>query len=150
MKNSSIVVDANLAVFTVVDTDQSSLASRAWARLVAAGAEFYAPGLWVYETTSVIRKYLALGKIVGDEAKEALSILAQMQIQFVQDDLGLRLSALNWAARLHQKTAYDGFYLAVAEQLGAELWTADQSLVNNAQQLGIDWVHCMTEIESVP
>jgi predicted nucleic acid-binding protein len=147
MKNSTIVVDANLAVFTVVDTDMSLSAARAWEKLLSDGAELYAPGLWIYETTSVIRKYLALGNILEEEAKEALGILAQMQIQFVPDDLRLRQSALNWAARLRQKTAYDGFYLAAAEQIGAELWTADQALANNARQVGAGWVHWMGEIE---
>jgi hypothetical protein len=42
--------------------------------------------------------------------------LDQMQIQFVPEDLRLRQAALNWAARLRQKAAYDGFYLAAAEQ----------------------------------
>ena len=39
------------------------------------------------------------------------------------------------------------FYLAAAEQLGAELWTVDQALVNNAQQIGASWVHWMVEVE---
>jgi predicted nucleic acid-binding protein len=61
--------------------------------------------------------------------------------------LRLRQAALSWATRLHQKAACDGFYLAAAEQLGAELWTADQALANNARQLGASWVHWMGEIE---
>ncbi len=36
--------------------------------------------------------------------------------------------------------AYDGFYLAVAERKGAELWTADEKLVNRAKQLNISWI----------
>jgi hypothetical protein len=38
--------------------------------------------------------------------------------------------------RLGQSKAYDGFYLALAEQSNAEFWTADQCLVNSARQLG--------------
>ena len=55
--------------------------------------------------------------------------------------------AFDWATRLRQKGAYDGFYLAAAEQLGAELWTADQALVNNALQVGVSWVRWMGELE---
>ena len=55
-------------------------------------------------------------------------------------------SAFDWATRLRQKSAYDGFYLAAAEQLGIELWTADQALVNNARQVGANWVHWMGEL----
>lgn len=146
MKNSSIVVDSNLAVFCVVDAQQSPLAMQVWDQLLAAGNQFYAPGLWIYETTSVIRKYQVLGTLTDDEADEALSILAQFNIEILEDSLLLRRAALRWASRLRQKAAYDGFYLAAAEQLSAELWTADQALANNAHQLGINWVHWMGEI----
>ena len=145
MKNYSVVVDSNLAVLTVVDSENSPLANRVWTDLNAAGAIFFAPGLWAYETTSVIRKFNAFGKITPDEAQKALIILGQMPIHFIADDLPLRQSALDWATRLRQKAAYDGFYLAAAEQLGAELWTADQALVNNARQVGASWVHWIGE-----
>lgn len=146
MKNSSVVVDSNLAIFTVVDSEQSSLATRVWFHLLSSGAKFYAPGLWVYETTSVIRKYCALNKITEKEAQEALIILDQMQIQWIPEDLQLRQAALNWATRLKQIVAYDGFYMAAAEQLKAELWTADQTLANNSRQIGVNWVHWMGEV----
>jgi predicted nucleic acid-binding protein len=38
---------------------------------------------------------------------------------------------------LGQSKAYDGAYLAVAETLRAEFWTADRALV---QRVGVDWV----------
>lgn len=38
--------------------------------------------------------------------------------------------------------ACDCFYLALAETLGCELWTADETLRNAA---GVPWVHCVTE-----
>jgi predicted nucleic acid-binding protein len=55
-------------------------------------------------------------------------------------------SAFEWATRLGQKAAYDCFYLAAAERLGAEFWTADERLSNRASQLGAVWVHWMGEI----
>jgi predicted nucleic acid-binding protein len=147
MRKLPVVVDSNLAVFTVVDTQLSPLAVRVWNYFIVSQVSIYAPGLWSYETTSVIRKYCSLGKITNIEAEESLIILNQMQVQFVPEDLRLRQAALLWATRLQQKDAYDGFYLAAAEQLDAELWTADQSLVNNSRQIGVDWVHWMGEKE---
>ena len=144
--SSSVVIDSNLAIFTVIDTEQSSLATRAWSFLLSSGAIFYAPSLWSYETTSVIRKYCATGRLTEAEAEEALVILDQLQIQFVAENLKQRQAALRWAARLRQLAAYDGFYLAAAEQLGAEFWTADRSLCNNARQAGATWVHWLGEI----
>ncbi len=147
MKISSVVVDSNLTVLTVIDSEFSSLAARVWSNLITAGASFFAPGLWAYETTSVIRKYNAFGKITEAEAQEALDVINQMPIQLISDNLRLRQSALSWATRLRQKAAYDGFYLATAELLEGEFWTADHALVNNARQVGAGWAHWMGEIE---
>ncbi len=79
--------------------------------------------------------------------------IAYQALGLLTDDLGVKQvevsvrAAFDWATRLRQKAAYDGFYLATAEHLGAELWTADHALVHNVQQIGISWVHWMGEIE---
>ena len=54
-------------------------------------------------------------------------------------------SALRWAARLNQARAYDAFHLALAEELGAEFWTADRRLANAAQRAGATWAHWIGE-----
>lgn len=143
--NSLIVVDANLAVYSVLKTPHSPMATRTIEQLAHAGAQLYAPGLWWYEVTSVIHKSLFTGLISSTTAYTALDIVTvRLGVQPV--DVQAR-SAFDWATRLRQKAAYDGFYLAAAEKLGAELWTADQALVNNAHQVGAAWVHWMGEIE---
>ena len=146
MQNSSGVVDSNLAIFTVIDSDLSKLATRVWTHLLSSTVNIFAPGLWAYETTSVIRKLYSFGKITEDEAQMALIILDQMPIQLISSDLSMRQAALSWATRLGQKAAFDGFYLATAEKLETELWSADQALVNNAHQAGASWVHWTGEI----
>ena len=145
MQNSSVVVDSNLAIYTVVDSDFSLLATRVWTHLLSSTVNIFAPGLWAYETTSVIRKLYSFGKITEGEAQMALNILDQMPIQLISSDLPLRQAALSWATRLGQKSAYDSFYMATAEKLEANLWTADQALANNAHQAGATWVHWIGE-----
>ena len=68
MQNSSGVVDSNLAIFTIIDSDLSKLATRVWTHLLSSTVNIFAPGLWAYETTSVIRKLYTFGKITEDEA----------------------------------------------------------------------------------
>lgn len=143
--NSSVVVDANLAVYSVLKTPHSLMATRVMEQLAQRGSQPFAPGLWWYEITSVIHRYRFAGLISDSTAYTALELLT-IELGVQQIDVPVR-SAFDWATRLRQKAAYDGFYLAGAEQLGAELWTADQSLFNNARQVGISWVHWMGELE---
>jgi predicted nucleic acid-binding protein len=142
---SSVVVDASLAVFSVLNTPHSAAAARTMEHLARRGDVPSAPGLWWFEVTSVIHRYHFANLITEAVAYQALELLtASLGVQRV--DVSNR-SAFDWATRLHQKAAYDGFYLAAAEQLGVELWTADQALVQNAQQIGAGWVHWMGEID---
>jgi predicted nucleic acid-binding protein len=145
MMNSCVVVDANLAIYSVLKTPHSPTATRVMERLAHLGAQLYAPGLWWFEVTSVIHKNLFAGLISDEAAYTALDIVT-VGLGVQQVDVPAR-SAFDWATRLKKKAAYDGFYLAAAEQLGAELWTADQALVNNARQVGASWVHWMGETE---
>jgi predicted nucleic acid-binding protein len=145
MSSLSAVIDSNLAVYCVLNTPHSEQAARLLEQLRTRQAILYAPGLWWYEVTSVIHRYWFERLITDDIAFRASEIITvQFDVQPVQVNLR---SAFDWASRLHQKAAYDGFYLAAAEQLGAELWTADEALVNNAQQIGTAWVHWMGEIQ---
>jgi len=141
--NSSIVVDANLAVFSVIKTSHSIVAVRVMDHIAEHGYEPYAPGLWWYEVTSVIHRYRFARMITDATAYQAIELLT-VSLGVHKIDVPMR-AAFDWATRLSQKAAYDGFYLAAAEQLGAELWTADQALVNNARQIGASWVRWMGE-----
>ena len=142
--NSSVVVDANLAVFSVLKTPHSAEAARVMDHLAQSGCDPFAPGLWWYEVTSVIHRYRFAGIISDSTAYSALELLT-VRLYVQQVDVPVR-AAFDWATRLRQKAAYDGFYLAAAEQLGAELWTADRALVNNARQIGASWIHWMGEL----
>jgi predicted nucleic acid-binding protein len=143
--NSPVVIDASLAVFGVLKTPHSAVAMQVMEHLVHQGDELFAPGLWWYEVTSVIHRYRFAGLIPDSTAYTALELLTSgLGVQ--QVDVPAR-AAFDWATRVHQKAAYDGFYLAAAERLGAEFWTADQGLVNNARQVGAHWVHWMGEVE---
>jgi predicted nucleic acid-binding protein len=142
---NTFVLDTNLAVFSVLKTPQSAAAVRALEHLTQDGREPFAPGLWWYEVTSVMHRYLFAGLITEATAYQALELLTTgLGVQ--QVNVPMR-AAFDWATRLRQKAAYDGFYLAAAEQLGTDLWTADQALVKNARQIGISWVHWIGEIE---
>jgi predicted nucleic acid-binding protein len=137
------VVDAGLAIFTVLNTPQSEAAARVWENLLRDRIRLHAPCLWRYEVTSVIRKYLIDGLLTPDEAERALETALALSVNFAEEDDALCRSALRWADQLGQRAAYDGFYLALAERLAAPLWTSDKRLANNAKKIGANWVRWM-------
>jgi predicted nucleic acid-binding protein len=101
--------------------------------------------LWLAEATSTIRRATHLKRISEQKGQEAITRIFALEIETIPADESLCKAALTWANRLQQVRAYDAFYLAVAERLQTEFWTADKRLVNAAQQLGASWVHWIGE-----
>ncbi len=64
----------------------------------------------------------------------AFRLTNEFDVQILEADSHLVLRAVEWTVRLKLAAAYDSFYLAAAETLGCELWTADRRLVNAANQ----------------
>ncbi|MCL6560570.1 MAG: type II toxin-antitoxin system VapC family toxin [Firmicutes bacterium] len=56
----------------------------------------------------------------------------------------LHQSALEWAAHLGLPATYDSYYLALADSLGCEFWTADERLYNTVKER-VAWVHYLNE-----
>ena len=57
----------------------------------------------------------------------------------LHQDAGLHRRALDLAERFDLPAAYDGHYLALAERLDAEFWTADRRLAQAVQE-EMPWV----------
>jgi predicted nucleic acid-binding protein len=149
MISSLAVVDAGLAIFIVLDTPGSAAASRLLKYLLEKQISLYAPHLWHYEVISVIHKYLFDKIIEPEEAEAALATAFNLSVNLVDDeDESLCRAAFRWATLLKQRAAYDGFYVALAEKLGAELWTSDEKLANNTRQLGVNWVRWIGKFDS--
>jgi len=141
------VIDANIVIPKLIPTLQTPLALKLWEKFQSEHISLHAPRLWIYEFTSTVQKYLAAGQISEPENEKAVKTAFGMDIGFVEDSVELSISATKWATRLKQLVAYDGFYLAVAEQLDAPFWTADKRLANNVRQLGVNWVYWMGDLE---
>lgn len=145
---SRLVLDASLAIRALVPTSSQDGALELIAGAHQEGTTLLAPGLWIAEVTSVLRKMVHTQGLAPDEADLLLSGLPSLGVQVIPSDLPLARSALSWAGRLGQIRAYDAFYLALAEREDATLWTGDGRLTDRATQLGIDWVRYLAEPDS--
>lgn len=139
------VIDTSLAVETVLSfSDRLKLF---WERVAHEQITPCAPRLWMSETTSAVRFLLSQKYMTSDEAEQALRTVHGLKVEIIDEDEALCFHALELAGRLGQSKAYDGFYLALAEKLVVEFWTADGRLANRCRKdLKLSWVHSIGEI----
>lgn len=130
MPPSPICVDASFVVRLILSTeDQGSSLLPYWDRWEAEQRQIVAPSLFRYEITNAFYRYQRAGMRSADITERALTLALSLPIQF-RDVPEIHRQALRIAARFRLPAAYDAHYVALAEQLECELWTADQRLFN--------------------
>lgn len=127
-----ICVDASLALKLVLDETDSEIAKSLWRNWVNKEAEFVAPPLFVFESVSAIRLKVTRKQISEELAESAFQdfqeLLQDMKLLNPPD---LSQHAWNLAKELRQSQVYDAYYLALAEILDCEFWTADRKLYSS-------------------
>jgi len=118
-----VVSDANVTLALSLNLPYSAYAYRLMEQLKEERQALYALALWGYECVNGLLGMISLAK--ADELHHA---------------------ALRWAERPGQSKVYDAQYVALAERLGADLWSADERLVNTLKAQGAAWVHWVGEV----
>lgn len=139
--SKTIVIDANIAAKAVLrlETSPAYLARfEAWHR---EQVSIFAPAFWEAEVVSVIRQYAYRKEIKSFEAHNAVDDFFDLRVEVVPLDKDLCQRALDWAEAIQHSKVYDAVYLALAERLGAEFWTADKKLADAARAAGAEWAH---------
>ena len=126
-----VVVDASLAVKWLIDEDYSDLAKSLAQSWAAQGIRLSAPQLLPYEVSNALHRRVVSGGITIDMASQLLDSLATRQIQLFPSN-EFRVQALQLATRLNQRAIYDSHYLALAQALDCEFWTADERFYRSA------------------
>lgn len=129
MNNSSAVVDASFLIKLFSPEPLSNMAQAVRDNWVDSGVVRRAPSLIDYEIVSALNKKRFMGLINDAEAEDALAVAFEEPVEMI-DTNDLHLSALRIAQRLGLRSTYDAHYLAAAEQLDCEFWTADERLYN--------------------
>lgn len=115
-----LVADASVVVKTLIPEPDSDLAAK------ILQAECGAPDLIFAEVANVLWKVHRRGAITLDELSEATALLSAVNLEIATNG-PLAAAALRYATALDH-AAYDCFYLALAEQEGVHLITADAGL----------------------
>lgn len=132
-----LCIDANVVVPLVLNTAPPSIRSL-WAQWRAEREELVAPLLLRYEVVNALHRVARASGHSLDATREAVQTALNIGIT-LHADAPDHVRALEFAVRLNRPASYDAHYLALAERLGVEFWTADERLYNAAWH-ALPWV----------
>lgn len=139
-----VCIDASLALILLIPHQLSSKAEALWRSWLDSEILIVAPPLFFAEVTSVLRESVYFGRILPGEGEDAFNIFMRLGVRS-SEPVNLQSQAWDLARQYNRPRAYDAQYLAVAKQLGCELWTADRRLVNAVPVSWLRWVGDYTE-----
>jgi len=120
-----VVVDASLAFKWLVEEENSDRATALTRLWDDQGTQLAAPPLMPFEVANALHRRVLRGELTVGVAAGLIQDLMSLGVAFhATSDLHGR--ALDLASRLDQGAVYDAHYLALAESLGCEMWTADE------------------------
>src|SRR5258708_2053326 len=130
-----IVADSGIFLAAVLQESYSKQADMRRNQGDAQDIQIVGPTLFRCEITAVIRKNVYRGLLTQGAAAKVRANLQPLIVglTFLVDDALLQ-RGYELAERFNRPTAYDAQYLAIAERLSCEFWTADERLFNAVQQ----------------
>ncbi|MCB9152938.1 MAG: type II toxin-antitoxin system VapC family toxin [Caldilineae bacterium] len=144
--SSQVCVDASLVLKLVLAEADSQSAHDLWHTWIDSDTEVFAPEHLAFEATSVLRNHVYRGLISPAAGRLAFDALRAQPIALVSSRI---LNERTWelAEQFNRPTAYDVYYVALAEALNCDLWTADRRLVTAVHQT-LPWVRWLGETQS--
>lgn len=128
---TSVVVDSGILLASVLlDEPLTTEAQRLLAEWSKAHVQLAAPRLFRYELVAVIRKAVFQKRITDTHSAQLLDETLDYPVEFHDDNVLLK-HAFEIATRFNLPRTYDAQYLALAETLNCEFWTADKTLYNS-------------------
>lgn len=119
----TLVVDSSVVVAALVDSSPVGT----WAAGLLSGGSVSAPHILPAEVANVLRRAARAGSLSDPEATLAMEDVLTMPVEYFSfEPFGRRVWQLRGSV-----SAYDAWYLALAEALDAPLATLDRRLVNS-------------------
>lgn len=130
MNSLTICVDASFILRLFMGPDDEA-AWRLWDSWLVEGSTIHSPVLLGYEVANALHSYRRASLVSLASADLVLDAALSLPVR-LHSSPELHRRALRLAADISLPAAYDAHYLAVAEQVGAELWTADGRLARQS------------------
>jgi len=122
-----MIVDASVVLRGFFPDEEGHAKAQALIRAYAQGEiKLHAPNLLPYEVTNAILQAIRRDRIGPEKGREILTAFQGLSIPTVDVSWQQTLEL----ARTHDRSAYDGAYLALAGESGSKLVTGDRRLYN--------------------
>ena len=141
MQDTPICVDASIVIPLITHSAEGSPVLAYWRAWDASGRRIVAPTLIYYEICNALHRYAVHGELQPDEAEAALNTTLELDIE-LHGDQEMHRRALMLARKYGLSATYDAHYLALAERLRAEFWTADRRL-HAATHVHLSWMNLL-------
>jgi predicted nucleic acid-binding protein len=117
----TLVIDASFVVAALTDSGTDGR----WAEALVAAEQLAAPHLVMVEAANILRRTVLTGELSASDAGMAHLDLVRLRVElFAYAPFAARV----WELR-QKVTAYDAWYVAVAERLDAPMATLDRRLI---------------------
>ena len=135
-----VVVDASVAIKWLVREEHTDEALAFLSALHDEDVTPAAPYLLPFEVANALHRKVLRDQLTVRDTARMISQLLSSQLELHQT-AELHVRALELATQLQQGAVYDAHYLALAEEFGCELWTADQRFHQAAEGAGnVHWI----------
>lgn len=134
---TTLCVDASI-IATMFGSTARPLSIELFSQWQVAGTSIVAPVLLRYEVTNGLWQMWKHQAISALALEAALVALVDLPIEIMGSPFH-HSAAITFARRFTLPATYDAHYLALAEELDCEFWTADKRLAR-AVQRELDWV----------
>ena len=139
MSNSSTVcIDASIILRYVLTPDDAPI-KKVWQSWVSDEINLVAPSLLFYEVTNGLYQQQRNKYLSPETIWKSLEYSLDLPITLVNEK-NLHVRAREIAMKYSLPATYDAHYLALAEWMDIDLWTADRRLIDTLKPFRLKWV----------
>ena len=124
----ALCIDASLFLRVLLPDERTPEVDALWDSLKSARTAITAPHLFVWECVNGIRQAVRQARVNLDTAEHVLTELATAPISLGSVEEKVLEAWREFIVPFDLPAAYDAAYLALADDMGCELWTSDRRL----------------------